>query len=1039
MRKTLEVFRFELEHQTRRVSTLLYFVAGLFLCAFFLRMMAAGSALDGTHFNSPFAVMVTGVMGSMLAMLVVAGFAGDAAVRDLETRIDSLYYSSPVGKRAYILGRFSGAFAVSALVLLALPAGAIFATWMPWVEPGSLGPFRAWAYLAPFLIFVLPNAFVATAMFFALALLTRRAIASYAGAAFLFIFAMVCGKLLVHRIGWDEARLLDPLGYTPVLALWQSLNAVQKNTFVLALDGPLLANRLLWLGIALTLLTAAYVRFRFGHEVVGRESTMLKSKAADEARAEATHVAAPVARRVFDARTRMRQLLAITVRSFRELHASRAWWIVPVLALIFIMVAPDLAKTEMGVPGALVTGRIVEYFAYDDTMIWITLLIALSAGELVWRERGARIYALAGVTPSPDWVSVTGKFLAIALMLVATVTIFMIAGLVVQTIVGVPRYDLALYVQVLFGFQLPAYLLTAALAMVVHVIVNQKYVANVLVAVVPVITDLLQGLGVQHNLLLYGNVPSWVHSDLAGFGPGIESRLWFTFYFGGWALLFALGTYLFWVRGDEDNVRQRLALARRRLTRPAAALGATAVAIIAGVGGYIFYNTNILNDFRTGEEIEQRAAEFERRYGRYASLPQPILSAKKLHVEFHPRGSAATIRGTYTLENRSSEIVDSIHLVTDPGAETSSVSFDRPSRPTLTDDDLGYRIYALDRGLKPGESLKMSFRVAFEARGFTNSGGNPAVMPDWSSLEHRPGKNTHSLPLVGYRPTRELNNAVLRAKYGLSERPPYPQLDNVALRNEQKAHEIIDLEVIVGTEAGQIGVAPGELRRTWAESGRRYAHYRTDAPISNAWMIVSSDYAVHRARWRDVDIEIFHHPAHTANLERMAQSVRASLEYNTKEFGPYPYRQVRLVEFPSGAQWLQMTAHGGFILYAEGFSFVRPEADPRDIDFPFAVVAHEMGHQWWGQQVRPAPVEGAPFLSESLAWYNGMLVVEETFGRDHMKRLLQMMRAQYLAPQQTRTVPLLRMVGQMDAYRMGPFAMYAVREAVGVERVNAAL
>jgi hypothetical protein len=37
-------------------------------------------------------------------------------------------------------------------------------------------------------------------------------------------------------------------------------------------------------------------------------------------------------------------------------------------------------------------------------------------------------------------------------------------------------------------------------------------------------------------------------------------------------------------------------------------------------------------------------------------------------------------------------------------------------------------------------------------------------------------------------------------------------------------------------------------------------------------------------------------------------------------------------------------------------------------------------------QLTPAGVEGAPFLTESLAWYSGMLAVEETFGRDHLQR-----------------------------------------------------
>jgi ABC-2 type transport system permease protein len=223
------------------------------------------------------------------------------------------------------------------------------------------------------------------------------------------------------------------------------------------------------------------------------------------------------------------------------------------------------------------------------------------------------------------------------------------------------------------------------------------------------------------------------------------------------------------------------------------------------------------------------------------------------------------------------------------------------------------------------------------------------------------------------------------------------------------------------------------------ENGRSYAHWVADAPITNIYAIFSARYAVHRARWRHVDIEIFHEPRHTANLPRMLRSVTASLDYHTRHFGAYPHHQVRLVEFPSSGGGLGLTAYPGMIKYSEGFAMVRPDDDSREIDLPFAVIAHEMGHQWWPHQLLAAPVEGAALLSENLAWYSSMLVVEKALGREHLTRLLDVMRHEYLAPHETRQVPFLRMVDAIDAYRTGPFAMFALRESAGEEQVNAAL
>ena len=1041
MRKIREVIRFELDYQLRRGSTLLYFAIFVGFVLVVTRIFVLDAREDGYFFNAPIITGVVTVIASMLALLVTAGVAGDAATRDVEVRLDPLVYTTPLRKAVYLGGRFLGAFAVTALLLVAVPLGLLVATRLPGIEPQLIGPFRAGAYLSAYFALALPNAFVSTAVIFSIAVLTRRALTAWAGAAVLFFAAFLTEGLLAAHLGRSGlGRLLDPLGFTALRGLWKTWNPAQRNELSVALDGALLANRLLWLGVALGILTLAWIRFRFAYHAGGgrRGAAMVD----DVPIARWSRVAVPAARRAFGVSTRMRQLLAIAMRSLRQLVASRGWWIVPIAAVIFVVTAPELLEVELGTPGVATTARVAALYGANELAILITLLIALSAGELVWRERDARIHALADVTPVPEWLSVAGRFLAIALMLAAVHAIFLVAGLIVQVMQGVHQFDLGLYVQVLFGFQLTGHLLFAALAMVVHVLVNQKHAGNVVVVLAFFATIIAREQGFEHNLILYGGAPEWSYSEMGGFGPQVGPWLWFTSYWAGWALLFAAGTYLFWIRGEERGLRSRIALARRRLTRWPAVIGAAGVTIIAAAGGFVFYNTNVLNRYFTIAEVQERRAVYERRYSRYAAVPQPVLAGTKLRVDFYPRRGEAAIRGTYRLENRSDVAIEAIHLTTHSGVETNGVSFDRPSRLAVRDDDLGYRIYALGRPVQPGESLHMDFRVVHAPRGFTNEGYDLTVIPNGSWIEHR-GTQTQRrrqwLPVIGYEAGRELDSAGTRAHHGLPARPATPLLHDMTARRVARGREKIAFEAIVGTDAGQIGVATGTLRRTWTENGRHYAHWAADIPITNGYAIYSARYAVHRASWRNVAIEIFHHPAHTGNLERMVRSVRASLEYHTRHFGPYPHRQLRLVEFPSGNWGMSLTAHEGAIKYSEAYARARPEDDARRIDLPFAVMAHEVGHQWWGHQIVPAQVEGAALLSESLAWYSGMLVVEKNLGRDHLTRLLDVMRSQYLAPHQTREVPLLRAVDSIDAYRTGPFAMFALREAVGEERVNAAL
>lgn len=102
---------------------------------------------------------------------------------------------------------------------------------------------------------------------------------------------------------------------------------------------------------------------------------------------------------------------------------------------------------------------------------------------------------------------------------------------------------------------------------------------------------------------------------------------------------------------------------------------------------------------------------------------------------------------------------------------------------------------------------------------------------------------------------------------------------------------------------------------------------------------------------------------------------------------------------------------------------------------PFAVISHEMAHQWG---VPHAFAEGAPLITESFAWYAGMGVIEETYGREHLRRLLRFFRQPSPIPPIRQSQPLLKALDPYAAYRKGPFALFAMSEYMGRERVDLA-
>jgi hypothetical protein len=538
-------------------------------------------------------------------------------------------------------------------------------------------------------------------------------------------------------------------------------------------------------------------------------------------------------------------------------------------------------------------------------------------------------------------------------------------------------------------------------------------------------------------MLVYGSDPGWVWSDLNGLAPFLSGLVWFKLYWAAWALLFAVLASLFWVRGRELGPRRRLALARQRMRGGALRAAAVALTLIVGLGGFVFYNTKILNPYKTPEEIADEKAEYERKYKRHADALSPSVYAMRMHVELYPAEGAAEIDGTYRLVNREDRAIDSLHVLPSALVDTRAVRFDRGTRLVVDDSILRYRIYALERPLAPGDSIAMSFRLVHRPRGFRNAGAPTDVTPNGTYLYGT------WLPVLGYALGRELTDETKRRELGLPPRVVAPSAGDVETRAGAKPVQLVTSETIIGTDPRQTVLSPGRLVREWSEKGRRYFHYRTDEPTRFGGAILSAEYAVRRDTARGVALSVYHHPGHDVNVDRMLRSMRASLAYFGEHFGPYQFRELRVVEFPRYAEAGSARAHPHTIAFSEGGAFLTRVDSGAPVDRTFFVVAHETAHQWWGGQVIPASEPGAGFVSETLAQYSSMMVLETSYGEAMARAFYDDVMKAYLSGRSVytnREVPLLDVVNQSYVYYMkGAVAMYTLRERVGADAVNGAL
>ncbi|PKP89729.1 MAG: aminopeptidase, partial [Alphaproteobacteria bacterium HGW-Alphaproteobacteria-15] len=170
-------------------------------------------------------------------------------------------------------------------------------------------------------------------------------------------------------------------------------------------------------------------------------------------------------------------------------------------------------------------------------------------------------------------------------------------------------------------------------------------------------------------------------------------------------------------------------------------------------------------------------------------------------------------------------------------------------------------------------------------------------------------------------------------------------------------------------------------------------------------------------------------------------AMKTSLGYFTENFGPYQFGYARIIEFPGYAGFAQ--AFAGTMPYSESIGFAADVRDPETIDYVSYVTAHELGHQYWAHQVVGGDMQGSTLLSETLAQYSALMVMEELYGADKIRRFLKYELDQYLRGRKTDVLdeqPLLRVENQGHIhYRKGALVMYLLQHRLGEDAVNRAL
>lgn len=984
--------------------------------------------------NAPYSILQKQAILSVFFIFIVVAMVANVILRDDETGFAPILRSTSVGKGSYLVGRFVGATFAACFVLGSVPFGIALGAVMPWLDAEKVGSVGVVPYLYSLFAFGLPTLAICAASFFALATLTRSMMWTYVGAVAGLVMYLVTRGLLREPHYDTIAALTDPFGLSALSVVTKYWTASERNTRLPAMAGLLLWNRVIWTGVATLLFALTYKLFRFE-----TPATAVKPAAQNEVPQPAPDTAARIVSNDKSVPSSAWAAVWSLIRfEMAFVFRSPAFFVLLGIGLLNATASAWFAGTFYGSASYPVTRLMAQTLTGAYTIIPVIVAIYY-AGELVWRDRERRMHEIVDATPAPDWAHLVPKILAIALVLLCTTLVGVLAGVLVQTLKGYTHYELTSYLLWFVWPNAVGAVLLAALAVFAQVLVPQKFLGWGVMLVHIVLTLVLASVGFEHNMYNYGGTPQVPLSDMNGMGRFWLGQAWFQIYWSAFAGLLMVASYALWHRGAMTGLRVRLRQAKGRMRGATLGFAGVFMAIFLGSGVYIYHNTNRLNVYRSSTENDELTAEAEKKLLPFENVPQPRIVAVSLDVALFPREARALTAGHYDVENRTKEPIDTLHVRWSEPSRLDKLEVEGGA--TLKEEwpQFRYRIYALNKPMAPAERRKVEFATTLEEKGFPNSAPFTRIVENGTFLN-----NEEIAPRIGMSRDGLLVDRAKRRKYSLPPdvRPAKLEDDSARTRNVLRVDsDWVRAELTVTSDADQIIVAPGTLKSEVVNGDRKTARFEPETPINHFFSIQSGRYAVKKSAAGDIELAVYYHPDHPYNVDRMLDAMKASLELFGKEFSPYQFHQARVLEFPAYADFAQSFANT--IPYSENIGFLHRHEDAEKIDMVTYVTAHEIGHQWWGHQIVSSDQQGATMLIESFAQYSALLVMERMYGREGMRRFLKYELDRYLRSRGTEVLeelPLSRVESQTYIhYQKGSLVMYWLKEVVGEEVVNRSL
>ncbi|MDD7913112.1 ABC transporter permease/M1 family aminopeptidase [Polaribacter ponticola] len=1037
------IFKQELKYWFNKPAFYIY--ASIFLVlSLFLSATSAGffdsiTATTGSSriVNSP--IGVTGLLNALTIFIffLFPSIVGVSIYRDFKSEMHTILYSYPFTKANYLFAKFFSSIVIVSLIVLVIAFGMIIGFRFPGTNSEIVGPLNVITYLKTYVVFILPNVLLFGAIVFAVVAFTRNIAAGFITVIIILFGQGVLESLLSEPEHRTLAAILDPFGAAASNYYTKYWTPSEQNELAIPIKEMIIYNRLLWLAIATLIFGLVYKFFSFSQNAISISFKKSKGERVTKTNFSGiTRISLPKVSYNYSLNQNLKTTWKLSQLDFKYIVKSWAFISIVLVGLVLMVVGLSEIGNIFGTPTLPVTWKMLNIGGVFS--VSINVCTFLYAGMLVHRAKIARTNHLVDTTPIPNWTLLLSKLIALIKMQFVLLVVVMLSGIVFQMYNGYTNFEFSHYLIELFLLNFASYLIWALLSIFIQTLIGNPYLGLFVLLVISIGMPFLSLAGIEQAIFKYNQGPGFSYSDMNGYGTTLIPYLSYKTYWILCGVLLLITSFLFWVRGIPNSFAERIAIAKHRFKGFAAISFVIFSIAFLALGFSIYKETGSKTKRTSSKEQELRRVEWEKTYKKFEGYAQPRIVAVKTNVNIFPKKKHFNASATFTMINKTDKEIDSIFL--NHNSLKSTFSFNKSNKLVLEDTIHHFDIYHFDKKIAPGDTLQLS--VTVKSKENTSYRNNSSIIENGTFIN-----NFSMFPSLGYSSAGELTDNKTRKKYDLPKNNlrPHPS-DSTALGDTyiSKDSDWIDFEATVSTSKDQIAIAPGYLQKEWLENGRKYFHYKMDSKILNFYAFNSARYEVVKEMWNGISLEIYYHRGHTFNLDRMMKGLKASLDYNAKNFSPYQHKQARIIEFPRTAGSFAQS-FPNTIPFSEGVGFIADVDDKNDdgVDYPFAITVHEVAHQWWAHQVIGADVLGATMLSESMSEYVALKVLEHEHGKAKMRTFLKKALDDYLLQrtlERKRENALMYNDGQgYIRYQKGSLVFYALSDYIGEENLNRAL